>query len=286
MRRRFLTFYSVFLLITSLVLPAFILCGVATAADWAQVNNDGFGDNLNRRSQSMAVYGSYLYAGADNENTGCEVWRYDGSNWTQVNNAGFGDVQNWATHNMIVFNSYLYVGTANDVIRGGTGCELWRYDGSNWTQINSDGFGTTENIQVHALAVYGPYLYAGTTNSNTGCAVWETLVGYYWYLAEGSTGRDDRGAFQTWVLVQNPGSNTATVNLTYMTTSGPVTEPTMTLAPNTRDTVAIEEIVPNNWSVSTQVVSAQPVIAERAMYWNSAAGVYRQAAHDSIGHNE
>jgi hypothetical protein len=45
----------------------------------------------------------------------------------------------------------------------------------------------------------------------------------------------------------------------------------------------VADFVPNEFSVSTKVVSDKPVIAERAMYWNSAQGVYRQAAHDSIG---
>jgi len=31
------------------------------------------------------------------------------------------------------------------------------------------------------------------------------------------------------------------------------------------------------------VVSNNPVIAERSMYWNAGTGVYRQAASDSIG---
>jgi hypothetical protein len=31
------------------------------------------------------------------------------------------------------------------------------------------------------------------------------------------------------------------------------------------------------------VSSNNPVIAERAMYWNSISGVYREAADDSIG---
>lgn len=40
--------------------------------------------------------------------------------------------------------------------------------------------------------------------------------------------------------------------------------------------------VPNELSVSTRVASNHPVIAERAMYWNTGSS-YRQCAHDSIG---
>jgi len=57
----------------------------------------------------------------------------------------------------------------------------------------------------------------------------------------------------------------------------------LTLAPHTRQTVNVSDFVPNEFSVSTRVESDTPVIAERAMYWTSSGGVYRQAGHDSIG---
>jgi hypothetical protein len=47
----------------------------------------------------------------------------------------------------------------------------------------------------------------------------------------------------------------------------------------------VADIVPNEWSVSTRVVSDKAVIAERAMYWDASTGVYRQAATDSIGYD-
>ncbi len=104
-----------------------------------------------------------------------------------------------------------------------------------------------------------------------------------WYLAEGSTGRGDDGSFETWVLIQNPGSKTANVQITYMTPSGKVEGPSIELKPGTRQSVSVADTVENEWSVSTVVTSDVPVIAERAVYWNSSAGVFRQAAHDSIG---
>ena len=104
-----------------------------------------------------------------------------------------------------------------------------------------------------------------------------------WYLAEGSTGSDDQGGFQTWVLVQNPGDDPANVELSYMTPEGTVDGPKATLEPGTRKTFDVSEIVAANWSVSTQVISDNPIIVERAMYWDTSDGVYRQSAHDSIG---
>jgi hypothetical protein len=128
---------------------------------------------------------------------------------------------------------------------------------------------------------------------------WNTLAGVYrqaahgsigvtapaenWYLAEGSTGIGEQGSFETWIEVQNPGDEEANVQLFYQTPAGEEDGPEITLAPHTRETRNVADVVPNEFSVSTRVVSDQPVIAERAMYWNSADGVYRQAATDSIG---
>jgi hypothetical protein len=95
-----------------------------------------------------------------------------------------------------------------------------------------------------------------------------------WYLAEGCT----NGGFETWVLVQNPGDSTASVDLTFMTEAGQKPGPHLDLAPHTRQSVDVSKTIPNDWSVSTKVTSKQPVIAERAVYWNN-----RIEGHDSIG---
>ena len=84
-----------------------------------------------------------------------------------------------------------------------------------------------------------------------------------WYLAEGSTGGD----FETWVLVENPGAEPASVDLTYMTGTGQKPGPHLQLAPMSRRTVKVSEMVPGDWSVSTVVSSDKPVVAERAVYW-------------------
>src|SRR5450830_246430 len=95
-----------------------------------------------------------------------------------------------------------------------------------------------------------------------------------WYLAEGSTA----GGMETWVLVQNPGSSEAKVNLTYMTPDGAVQGPAITVPANSRSTIFAPDTVPNTWEVSTMVTSDKEVIVERAMYGNN-----RAWAHESIG---
>lgn len=95
-----------------------------------------------------------------------------------------------------------------------------------------------------------------------------------WYLAEGSTA----DGLETWVLVQNPGSKTADVKLTYMTADGPVAGPSVKLGPHQRCTFNAAETVPNQYDVSTMVESDKDVIAERAVYGNN-----RSWATDSVG---
>jgi hypothetical protein len=117
-------------------------------------------------------------------------------------------------------------------------------------------------------AVYGPGRAWGTDSIGV------TTPAQDWYLAEGCT----NGGFETWVLVQNPNDEPATVSLTYMTPEGQKQGPSVIVAPNSRKTFNVADIVPNNWDVSTFVSAKEPVVAERAVYWNG-----RKGAHDSIG---
>ncbi len=131
------------------------------------------------------------------------------------------------------------------------------------------------------ITVYTP---AGASNPVNFTVNYVPTPSTTWYLAEGSTGSDERGGFETWVLVQNPTPDTVSAQVTYMTDSGKVEGPTLTLKPNSRQTVNVSDTLKNVWNVSTKVTSSAPIIVERAMYWGI-PGVSRLAAHDSIGVN-
>jgi hypothetical protein len=108
-----------------------------------------------------------------------------------VFSGGFGDDGNEYPWSMRVYNDSLYVGTSNvksyDLVfeRVGflkwTACikepigggELWRYDGVNCEQINSDGFGDQYNQGIREMIVYNDKLIAGTMNAKTGCEIWK-----------------------------------------------------------------------------------------------------------------
>ena len=146
--------------------------------------NGGFGDNNNIEA-SLYIYNNTLYASTENDNTGTEVWRYDGgTSWTRVDtdilgpgNGGFGDTNNIES-GLLEYDGTLYAATKNI----NTGAEVWRYDGgTSWTQVNTDGFGDEkENAGVEEYAIYNGFFYVGTYNQITTGEVWRYDGGTSW----------------------------------------------------------------------------------------------------------
>jgi Tol biopolymer transport system component len=85
-----------------------------------------------------------------------------------------------------------------------------------------------------------------------------------WYLAEGSTG----GGFDTWVLLQNPGPDSAEVDIVFSSDDGPVSAESLTMDPESRATLRLADYLHDTWGVSTLIGSNRPVVAERSMYWD------------------
>ena len=71
---------------------------------------------------------------------------------------------------MAVYDSFLYVGTYDS--SGGAGCQVWSFDGANWTRVGSGGFGDPSNLTAACMAAGGLDLYVGTYNEDGGCEVW------------------------------------------------------------------------------------------------------------------
>ena len=94
-----------------------------------------------------------------------------------------------------------------------------------------------------------------------------------WFLAEGSTAY----GFKTWVLVQNPSPEPATVRITYLTPDGPVVKPEFTVAGNRRVTVLANDDVPGR-DISVKVEATRAVVVERSMYWDDMRGGHNSAA--------
>jgi SpoIID/LytB domain protein len=86
-----------------------------------------------------------------------------------------------------------------------------------------------------------------------------------WYFAEGYTAGD----FDTYILLQNPGSQPAETTLFFMLGDGSVTELQAVLQPHSRHTVHADDIAGlEEAEFSTHIRSTQPIMAERAMYFD------------------
>lgn len=89
-----------------------------------------------------------------------------------------------------------------------------------------------------------------------------------WYFAEGNT----MPGFDTWIVIQNPLSEPALARVSFMTQDGLVANQTVRIPPNSRQSVHVNEIVPNAL-VATRVEAETSVFAERTVYFG----------HDAIG---
>lgn len=92
-------------------------------------------------------------------------------------------------------------------------------------------------------------------------------------LAEGTTA----WGFDEWVLIQNPNSAAADVDVSFMTSGGTVQGRGFRIDPGSRVTVHVNSELPSI-DTSTEVSSNLPIIAERSMYWND-----KGAGHVSQG---
>lgn len=168
---------------------------------WAQVCEDGFGNENNTEVPYLIVFNDYLYASTLNYEQGFEVWKTDGSDpdldgvydWKQVISSGFGDTWNQWGMTMEVFNDHLYVGTAvgggmvikNNQIVGTRPIDLIRVDKDDnaelvmgayiprdppqgWPTYRTPlskwpaGFGNPLNVYVWHMEVHNGVLYVGT----------------------------------------------------------------------------------------------------------------------------
>jgi N-acetylmuramoyl-L-alanine amidase len=85
-----------------------------------------------------------------------------------------------------------------------------------------------------------------------------------WYLAEGATAGD----FETFLLVQNPGDEPATIDVKLQTGEGQKQGPADTIPPHTRRTFNLGDYA-TSYDVSSTVSASSGVICERAMYGRS-----------------
>ncbi|HEY3060209.1 MAG TPA: S8 family peptidase [Chloroflexota bacterium] len=97
--------------------------------------------------------------------------------------------------------------------------------------------------------------------------------GKTWYFAAGGS----RGGFDTWLLLENPGSAPASVRVSFMTDSGQVVNQPMFVLPHARGSLFTDPLVPNA-VYGIRVDSDQPIVAERAVYFDDGRAGFDAAA--------
>ena len=88
-----------------------------------------------------------------------------------------------------------------------------------------------------------------------------------WFLAEGATGQ----FFDLYVLVANPGTMPANLNVTYLLPSGETFTKPYTVGPQNRLTIGVDSEDPRladtPVSIVVEAINGQPVVVERTMLW-------------------
>jgi len=103
-----------------------------------------------------------------------------------------------------------------------------------------------------------------------------------WFFAEGNT----RDGFDEWLCLQNPGTTTASVDITYMLQAGTTQVQKVTIPPTSRQTVDVKGFLGPNKDCSAMVHSNVGIIAERPMYFVYKPGIDNwTGGHDVVGAN-
>lgn len=97
------------------------------------------------------------------------------------------------------------------------------------------------------------------------------------YLAEGSS----RWGFTTYLLVQNPNDDVATVDVTYLLEDSAEPQETIMMPPRSRKTIRVNDILPDS-DFAIYVHGDIPVAAERSMYWGGGTAL-GEATHNTVG---
>jgi len=99
------------------------------------------------------------------------------------------------TSGLVDFGGDLYVGTGND----SRNARVYRSNnGTDWSQVGSDGFGDSHNYAIAALTSFNGALYAGAYNSTTGMEVWRSTDGANWSQVNPDGFGDSNNVGATW----------------------------------------------------------------------------------------
>ncbi|MBC7247390.1 MAG: IPT/TIG domain-containing protein [Actinobacteria bacterium] len=151
--------------------------------------------------------------------------------------------------------------------------------------VNSEiGSGRDVSLSVSAAqrlyAERSLYFDYGGSWKGGHCSVPATEASDRWYFAEGTT----RAGFEEWLCLANPGAQEAQVTVRYCGATGEAMQQDVLIAPRRRVSIDVNSAVGAEKDVALEIVSTQPIVAERPMYF-----AYRGAwdgGHITVGATE
>ncbi len=140
---------------------------------------------------------------------------------------------------------------------------------SRYTIRVNDEVGPDRNVSMHAFSdspfiAERPMYFSYRGQWEGGHVVTGALnPSVSWYFAEGYTGP----GFEEWLCLQNPASDSATIEIRYMLSDGTVVPQAFTVSPSSRSTIYVNDVVGANRELSIEIISDVPVVAERPIYF-------------------
>jgi len=135
---------------------------------------------------------------------------------------------------------------------------------------------TISILMALIMSFAGPAMAQAAWNGGhdvVGC----TSASRTWYFAEGTS----RAGFNEWICLLNPNGHATSATCTYMLVNGLSAQKTYSLKASSRTTINVNNEVPAESDVSVKVDAADPVVAERPMYFRY-KGVWT-GGHDVLG---
>ncbi|MBI4454870.1 MAG: gliding motility-associated C-terminal domain-containing protein [Acidobacteria bacterium] len=109
------------------------------------------------------------------------------------------------------------------------------------------------------------------SGADVGDSIGSPTTAYVWNLAEGFTAF----GYETWVIVSNPGSQTANLTARFLKQNGQNIVRTYTLPAKQRLAIYVNTAIDEPTSVSTRVTSDQPIVVERTMKFAGRMGMHQ-----------
>lgn len=150
---------------------------------WTQVGGDGLNSGWNSgvtTIPSLTFNQGILYAGIGSTGGNGDVWKFENGTWARIGGGGLSGGWNNSYRtiaSMAIYQGNLVIGAYGSLLNS---ADLWRWNGTTWTQIGGDGlnsgwnFTSTNNAEVSGLVENQGKLYAAVSSFTVGDAeVWE-----------------------------------------------------------------------------------------------------------------